>query len=527
MNRTSILVAGIAAAAAVVAIATPTLAQKYGGTLRIGMDSDVKGPAFAKHAGNATVQYGSLVAEGLVDYDEQCNLVPGLATSWDISDDAMSVTFHLRKGVKFHNGREMTAEDVKKNIEYRLDKKNKSRSRSRFRRSGLKSMAVLDKHTIRFDLKKPTVAFFNVMEARKGHILAPESLKSKPPHPIGTGPFKYVEWKPGQHMKLARHGQYWKKDKNGNRLPYVDAVIVKPIGDATTRLLALKANDIDWSYGIPFDQVSEIRKNKSPDWMTAQIRAGARWIFMQLQQSKKHNGPLQDIKIRQAVAYAIDKSEILDGLTWGISTVENQVYPKGHTWYFKDLPDPYAKANLKKAKKLLAEAGYPNGLNLSMIVRNQTDHLDFATLVQAQLKRAGIKVTFRVLDYAAHRKAARKPTWDLNLGHYSFLPDPHWRYRTQLASKERTNYGKFNNKKVDKLFKDATGETDAKKRRAMYREAVTLINKDVGIIFFGHMPIAKASRKGLKNFVSNCQGDTRWSDGGAAHAWFANGKDSK
>ena len=525
MIKNTMMLAAVAAAGSLV-FGPPALSQKYGGTLTIGMDSDVKSAAFAKNAGNAVVQYGSLVAEGLVDYDEQCNLVPGLAAKWDISNDAKAVTFHLRKGVKFHNGREFTADDVKKNVEYRLDKKNKSRSRSRFRRSGIKSMTVLDKHTIRFDLKKPSVSFFNVMEARKGHIMAPESLKTKPPHPIGTGPFKFVEWKPGRYMKLARNDQYWKKDKNGNRLPYVDEVIVKPLGDATTRFLALKSGDIDWSYGVPFDQVPKIRK-KTPDWMTPQIRQGARWIFMHLQQDKKHNGPLQHKKVRQALAHAIDKQEILDGLTWGISSVENQIYPKGHLWYFKDIPDPYAKPNVKKAKQLLAEAGYPNGVTLDMIVRNQTDHLNFATLVQAQVKKAGITVKFRVLDYAAHRKAVRRPKWDINVGHYSFLPDPHWRYRTLLQSKSATNYGRFNNKKVDTLFKKAGGETDEKKRRAMYREALLLINEDVGKIFIGHMPIAKASRKGLKNFVSNCQGDTRWADGGAAHAWFANGKDSK
>jgi ABC-type transport system substrate-binding protein len=524
--RRNIMIMAASAAAGVMTLSAPTLAQKYGGTLTIGMDSDVKSPAFAKTSGNATVQYGSLVAEGLVDYDEQCNLVPGLATKWVISDDAKAVTFYLRKGVKFHNGREFVADDVKKNIEYRLDKKNKSRSRSRFRRAGIKSMKVIDKYTIKFNLKKPTVSFFNVMEARKGHIIAPESLKSKPPKPIGTGPFKFVEWKPSQYMKLVKHTDYWKKDKNGNKLPYVDAVVIRPIKDATTRFLALKGGDIDWNYGIPFDQVAEIKK-KAPSWLTAQVRPGARWLFMQFQQGKKHNGPLQDVRVRKAVAYAIDKQEIVDGLTWGIATVENQVYPKGHKWYFKGLPDPYAKPDVAKAKALLKEAGFANGLELSMIVRNQTDHLNFATLAQAQLKKAGIKVKFRVLDYAAHRKATRKRKWDLNVGHYSFLPDPHWRYRTQLASKERTNYGKYSNKKVDKLFKAAAGETNAKKRRAMYLEAAKIINADVGVMFFGHIPIAKASRSGLKNFKTNCQGDTRWAYGGAAHAWFANGKDSK
>ena len=507
--------------------AGPALSQKYGGTLKIGMNGDVKSPNFAKHSGNSVVQYGGLVAESLLDYDRQCNMVPGLAHKWDIADDAKSVTFHLRKGVLFHSGKELTADIVKKNVEWRLDKKNKSRSRNRFRRSGVKSMTIIDKYTIKFNLKKPSVAFFNLMEQRKAHILDPDSLNSKPAHPIGTGPFKFVEWKPSQHMKMVRFDKYWKKDKKGNQLPYVDTVLVKPIKDATTRFLALKSGDIDWSYAIPFDQIPEIQKNK-PEWIKPQIESGARWIFIHLQQGKKHNGPLRNKKVRQAIAQALDKKEILQGLTWGISTIENQIFPPGHRWYHKDIPDPYAKGNPAAAKKLLAEAGYPDGLTISMLVRNQTDHVDFATLVQAQLKKAGIKVVFKVLDYAAHRKVIRSPKgWDMSVGHYSFQPDPHWRYRSLLSSKSRTNYGKWKNKEADKIWKKAAAEGNFKNRKALYRKALLVLNEDVGKIFIGHMPNAKGSRKGLNNFIANCQGDTRWAYGGAAHAWFANGKDSK
>ena len=507
--------------------AGPALSQKYGGTLKIGMNGDVKSPNFAKHSGNSVVQYGGLVAESLLDYDRQCNMVPGLAHKWDIADDAKSVTFHLRKGVLFHSGKELTADIVKKNVEWRLDKKNKSRSRNRFRRSGVKSMTIIDKYTIKFNLKKPSVAFFNLMEQRKAHILDPDSLNSKPPHPIGTGPFKFVEWKPSQHMKMVRFDKYWKKDKKGNQLPYVDTVLVKPIKDATTRFLALKSGDIDWSYAIPFDQIPEIQKNK-PESINPQLESGARWIFIHQQQGKKHNGPLRNKKVRQAIAQALDKKEILQGLTWGISTIENQIFPPGHRWYHKDIPDPYAKGNPAAAKKLLAEAGYPDGLTISMLVRNQTDHVDFATLVQAQLKKAGIKVVFKVLDYAAHRKVIRSPKgWDMSVGHYSFQPDPHWRYRSLLSSKSRTNYGKWKNKEADKIWKKAAAEGNFKNRKALYRKALLVLNEDVGKIFIGHMPNAKGSRKGLNNFIANCQGDTRWAYGGAAHAWFANGKDSK
>ena len=125
MISRSISIGAALAIAGSLAMAPPALAQKYGGTLKIGMNGDVKSPNFAKNSGNSVVQYGGLIAESLVDYDKQCNMVPGLAHKWEISPDAKAVTYHLRKGVLFHNGRELTADVVKKNVEWRLNKKNK------------------------------------------------------------------------------------------------------------------------------------------------------------------------------------------------------------------------------------------------------------------------------------------------------------------------------------------------------------------------------------------------------------------
>jgi len=268
-------------------------------------------------------------------------------------------------------------------------------------------------------------------------------------------------------------------------------------------------------------------QNNPPEGITPQIRPGARWVLMELQQSPEHNGPLTNKKVREAVAYALDKNEVIEGLTWGNGAVENQIYPKGHKWYFEDVSDPYVDANVDKARELLKEAGFADGVKLTMVVRNQSFHQNFATLVQAQLAQAGIDVELKVLDIAAHREAIRKPTWDLNVGEYSFLPDPHWRYRTAFSTKSATNYGHYSNEKVDKLLADAGAETDADKRRAMYREVLQTVNDDVGIVFFGHLPISKASQARLQNFTTNCQGDTIWSAGGASHAWFEGGKNKE
>jgi len=512
--------AAIAIASAIFLVPS-VMAQNYGGTLKIGVDVDLKTANFAKTSGNSHAVYAPLVSEGLVNFDMKCNVVPALATHWDISKDAKTFTFHIRKGVKFHNGRELTAADVKKTISWHRKKKNRSKSRGRYKRGGVSSkrIKVLDRYTVQFKLKTPSVSLPVLFNSRKSQILAPESLTSKPPRPIGTGPFKFVEWKPRQYTKMVRNEHYWRKDKNGKKLPYVDKLIIKPIIDGSTRYLALKSGDIHWANSIPLDKIPNIKKNP-PKWMTPGIKAGSRWWWFQMQQ--KHKGPLRDKRVRMAIAHAFDKQAIMDGLTWGMASVENQVFPPGTNWYFKNLPDPYKKANVKKAKALLAEAGFAKGLTLNTIVRNRTEVLNFATLAQAQLKKVGINLKLRVMDYGAHRKTTKKKKYDTNVGHYSFQPDPHWRYQTQFSTGARSNNPAYSNKEVDKLMKKAAGELDKKKRRAMYRKVVELINKDVVVLFFGHQPIAQASRKELKNFVTNCNGDTQWAYGGASNAWFVN-----
>ena len=213
-------------------------AQKYGGTLTLGMYADLHTPDLHRTVGNPTAQMGVLVAESLVDYDEKCDIAPGLASSWDITDGGKAYTFHLRKGVMFHNGKELTAEDVKKNYAHFLDKKTKSPRRGNF--NSIKGMEVVDKYTIKFTLAKPDNGFLVKFRPLVAFITHSDSFESKPPKPIGTGAFEFVEWQPKQHVKLKRFKNYWKKDAKGNQLPFVDEVVMRPILDDTVRYTSLR-----------------------------------------------------------------------------------------------------------------------------------------------------------------------------------------------------------------------------------------------------------------------------------------------
>ena len=489
-------------------------AQKYGGTLTLGMYADLHTPDLHRTVGNPTAQMGVLVAESLVDYDEKCDIAPGLAESWDVTDDGKAYTFNLRKGVMFHNGKELTAEDVKKNYAHFLDKKTKSPRRGNF--NSIKGMEVLDKYRIKFTLAKPDNGFLVKFRPLVAFITHSDSFESKPPKPIGTGAFEFVEWQPKQHVKLKRFKNYWKKDAKGNQLPFVDEVVMRPILDDTVRYTSLRAGDLDWVWTVPFEQAQPI-KTKPPKGVTPSFKPGARWFYLNLNLNK---GPLKDIRVRQAIAYAIDKQSLMDGITWGIASAEAQPYYPGSTWHFKDVPDPYKEGNLDKARELLKAAGHEKGLDLVTIVRNETVILNLATLAQAQLKKVGVNLKFQVMDRAAHTKRQRANDFDVNPGHLTYVPDPDGLYYRFFRVGQRNNYAKWDNAEYNKLVDDGRTESDPAKRRAIYRKALDLINTDLPHLFLGHLPIFQAARTHLKNMKTNCRGDVRWSDGGVTHAWL-------
>lgn len=507
------IIAGVSFACIIIS-ADFSEAQKYGGTLTLGMYADIMTPDLHRTLGNPTAQFGMLVAESLVDWNEECDFVPSLAESWKISPDASEYTFFLRKGVLFHNGREMTAEDVKKSYEHLIDEKTASPRRGEF--VSIKRIEAVDKYTVKFYLKGPDASFITALQPTNAFITAPECLESKPPHPIGTGPFEFVEWKPRQYIKLKRFKNYWARDKQGRQLPFVDEVILKVIPDDTVRYTALRTGDVDWVWTLPFEQIPEIRKNP-PAGIELSIRGGVRWIHIMLNCAK---GPTQDLRVRQAIAHAIDKDAMMEGLTWGVAPPQNQIFAPGSQWHVQGIKDPYREPDLAKARQLLKEAGYEKGLRLNAIVRNESFIVNLATLAQANLKKAGIDLQLDIMDFASWQSRQSQGQFDVNPNHLTFVPDPDGLYYVYFHSKSTQNEAKYNNPEYDKLVEEGRRTPDPARRKEIYRKALDILNRDLPRIFLGHLPIAQASRTYLKNMKTNARGDIIWSDGGAGHAWI-------
>ncbi|MEE8348460.1 MAG: ABC transporter substrate-binding protein [Acidobacteriota bacterium] len=479
----------------------------YGGTLVLGMMADIQRADPHRQTGNPSNQVFSLITESLVELDELGRVSPGIAESWQVSDDAREHTFFLRQGVLFHNDRELVADDVRLSYQHMQDPATRSPKRADF--AIIERIEVIDKYTVRFHLKEPNAGFGATYFGGNAPIIPPETFDSD--HPVGSGPFQFVEWKPRQYLKVRRFEHYW-----NTGLPYVEEIIFRPVVDDTVRYTGLLAGDLDFAFSLPFAQLPML-SSSPPAGIVPSIKGGSRWFFLNLHTQR---GPLKEVRVRQAIAYALDKNVIMEGVSWGYSKPEAQPYPPGSEWYFPDVDDPYMEPNLERARSLLQQAGYPEGFELIAIVRNETLITDLAMLVQDQLARIGIKVKLEVMDRASHLARQSQHDFDLNPGHMGFFPDPGEIFYRLNHTGVPDNWGLFSNPKFDELVEQGRETVDLARRKEIYSQALGILNEEIHFIYLGHLPVAQAWRSRVKGLKTNIRGDIAFHGGGMAYAWI-------
>jgi len=333
---------------------------KRGGTLRMAIRKDMRlmNPLVGTQSTERRIR--SLMFEPLLGIDLQGRIQPNLAESWKVSKDGKLYTFYLRKGVKFHNGQEMTAEDIKFAIDYTRNPKNGAYGYTNL--AVISRAVVADKYTLKLRLKVGSPAFLlSLTSIRAFSVIPKESLEegiNKPVKlPPGTGPFRFVDWKPRQRIVLARFNDYW-----GHKA-LIDRLELRIIRDATVQFTALRAGDVDFVERTPYPWVQQILKGKVKGVNFAKSDfAGFRRLRFNVTAP-----PFDNHKLRLAVAYAIDKKEIIQAAYYGFGEVVDQKYPKNHARYFKGIKFP--SYDLDKAKAMLKEAGY-KGKQAGVIVHD-------------------------------------------------------------------------------------------------------------------------------------------------------------
>ncbi|RWB01348.1 MAG: ABC transporter substrate-binding protein [Mesorhizobium sp.] len=373
--------------------------------------------------------------DGLMDYEPgTTNLKPDLAESYEISPDGKTFTFKLRHGVKFHNGREMTADDVKYSLDRVTNPKTQSPGAGFFgsikgydevaagKADGLSGVTVVDPYTVKFELSRPDATFLHVMAINFAHVVPKEEVEKYGAdfgkHPVGTGAFKLAEWTLGQRIVFVRNPDYWHKG-----LPHLDKITFEVGQEPIVALLRMQKGEIDLPLdGIPpakFQEVMADPEQKARVVEGGQLHTG--YITMNTTMA-----PFDNVKVRQAVNMAINKARIVQIIN-NRAVPANQPLPPSMPGYDKEYKGyPY---DVAKAKALLAEAGHPDGFDTQLFAMNTDPNPRIAQAIQQDLAAIGIKASIQSLAQAnviaaGGDKAGAPMIWSGGMAWIADFPDP-------------------------------------------------------------------------------------------------------
>ena len=357
--------------------AAPAASQpKSGGTLNLALSSDFD--TFDPYFDTSTVEFKAPFFEAPVRISDDGKFEPWLAEKWEVSKDGLEITLNLRKGVKFHNGREMKADDIVWSVQRALDKDKGYHLSDRF--TTATGAEKVDDYTVKVKYSK--IANSALDGLARLYIFPKEANDTIAKKPVGTGPFQFQEWIPGDHMTAVKFKDYWQQGK-----PYLDKLNVKVIPDIQSRVVNLTGGSIDLLNGVPL--VDKDRMEKTPGMIVgASPPNGTFYAFLMNVKEK----PFDNQLVRQALNYAVDRDKI--GKLAFSSAAQMAPLPFAPTsWAYPKELESYYKFDLAKAKELLKQAGFPDGFKTQMLVRETSGlYLDAAQVYQSDLAKIGVNM---------------------------------------------------------------------------------------------------------------------------------------
>ena len=471
--------------------------------LKVAMDADPVSLDPHVQLSGGMLQYSHMVFDPLIRYRKDMSFEPRLAEKWERIDD-LTMRFHLRPGVKFHSGNELTADDVV----FTLDRLKKSDDFKGLFEPFVGAKAV-DKYTVDLVTKKPYGLVLNMATyifPMDKQFYSGTDDKGKPKDMIlktdysfanvnesGTGPYKVTSREQGVKMVFTRVADYW--DKNtGN----VEEIVLTPIKTDATRVAALLSGDVDFIMPVPPQDLDRIR---STDGLQLVTMSGSRIITFQL--NGKRNAALANPKVRLAMAYAYDNQGVVEKIMKGFATAAGQMSPEGLAGYNPTLTPRY---DLEKAKALMVEAGYPDGFEATMISPNNRYVNDekLAEAFVSMMSKLGIKISLKTMPKAQYWDQFDAQVADIQMigwhpdsedsgNYYEFL---------SMCRNAETGYGQYNsgnycNAKVDELTLAAQTETDMAKRSAMLQEVEKIQYDEAGFIPLHWQHLSWASKANM------------------------------
>ncbi len=418
----------------------------------------------------------ALIFNGLVKYDQELKLIGDLAESWVVSSDGLVITFRLRRGVKWQDGREFTADDILFGFQTITDPNTRTAYSGDFKE--VKEAKVLDPYTFRATYQRPFapgLSSWGSLVALPKHLLAGKDINLTPfsRNPVGTGPFRFKEWKTGEKIVLQTNPDYFKGR------PYLDGIIYRVIPDPATMFLELKSGGLDYMGLTPlqYKRQTETYRMRRDFRKYKYLAFGYSYMGFNMKEEK-----FRDKRIRQAITYAIDKQEIIDGALLGLGLVATGPYKPDTVWYNPNVKKyPY---DPEKAKQLLSEAGWtgaaPGGTLMKegkpfefTILTNQgnSTRAQCAEIIQRRLKAVGIHVKIRTVEWSAFiNEFIDKKNFESVILGWSIGQDPDlydiW-HSAKVGPKE-LNFISYKNPEVDALLERGRYTFDAQVRKSCY-----------------------------------------------------------
>ena len=420
-------------------------------------------------------------------------LVPGLAESWDISSDGLTYTFHLRDA-KFSDGSAITSEDAKFSLERVRDDELSLWSDSY---KIISDMQTPDAKTLVVTLSEQSAPFLSTLAMPATSVISKAGFESMgqedySQNPIASGAFTVKEWLRGDRVILAKNPEFWQADKVS-----LDGVEWISMPDDNTRMLSVQSGDLDAAIYVPFSRVEEL---KSDENLTVHIEPSTREDHLLM--NHEHE-PLNNVHVRAAIDYAIDKQAIVDAVTFGQGKVANSYIPAGALYHSDE--NGAREFSLEKAKAELAEAGVSD-ISLDYLVNagNEVDE-QTAVLIQQQLAAIGITVNLVKMDPSQTWDMLVDGDYDLSMMYWTNdILDPDQKTTFTLGHDVNMNYmTRYNNETVKQLVADARLELDPAKRKDMYFEIQKLAKADAHWIDLFYSPFINVSQKGVENFDQN------------------------
>ncbi len=442
-----------------------------GGDLRAALtgEPDVLDPA------TSSIYTGAQVYEGifskLIDIDADGNFVADLATDWTQTDET-TWSFTLRDGVTFHNGEAFTSEDVKYSFERILDPATASAYAGLY--SQIDSIETPDPMTVVFHLSSPFGPFLTNM-ATNGQIVNRTAIETGDPArgPVGTGPFKFVEWVQGDHITMTRNDDYY---EDGH--PYLDTITFRFLPVDQSRITALTSGELDWVDAIPLQLVPSLSQDERFNYVTSPVAGIPDYLAMNTAVP-----PFDDVRVRQAVALAVDRAAIRAVAYLGTGELGLTEMPTGSVWY-DDTGIFAAERDLDRARELLAEAGYPDGLSIEYLGLTQyPELLKTGQVIRESLKEIGIDMTIQAVEVSVWFDAFVSGGYQITSAYQERTIDPDNFYTLVLRSGAPVNTTAYVNPDLDALIDAAAAGTDMAERMTLYQQIREIATADAPLVF--------------------------------------------